>query len=139
MFEWKNGSLEFKQKIKGFSESSRILEFDGDKLWIAHGYKGVFKLEFNENFTEVISSKRYDSRSGFPSDVLINVFKISNQLIFTADRGFYRFNETEDKFEPSVEYGDVLTKQTTMVDMESDELGNIYYIEQNKLGVLKLQ
>jgi len=139
LFEWKNGSLEFKQKIKGFSESSRILEFDGDKLWIAHGYKGVFKLEFNEDFTEVISSKRYDSRSGFPSDVLINVFKISNQLIFTADRGFYRFNETEDKFEPSVEYGDVLTKQTTMVDMESDELGNIYYIEQNKLGVLKLQ
>lgn len=133
-----NGKLiKFRNTIEGFEESSRLIEMDEEVIWVAHGYKGMFKIRLNEEMTEVESAKLYDSRKGFPRDVLINVFKIENRLVFTADAGFYNYNNDQDYFEPSGVYQTLLGDGVTMVDMESDPLGNIYFIERQKLGVLK--
>ncbi|TDQ14779.1 ligand-binding sensor domain-containing protein [Algoriphagus boseongensis] len=139
LFEWKDNTLQFIQKIKGFDESSRVMEFDGNTLWIAHGYKGVFKIKFNDDLTEVVESKVYDSRQGFPTNVLINVYKIANQLIFTANGGFYGYDPSTDSFKPLAEYNDLFRYGTVMADLEPDDLGNIYFIEQTKLGVIQPQ
>ncbi len=137
LFKWENGDLKFVQKIKGFDESSRVMEFDGNTLWIAHGYKGVFKVQLNEDFTEVIESKLYNSADGFPNDVLINVHRVANQLVFTANGGFYTYVEDKDIFIPQDEYNDLFGYGTVIADLESDELGNIYFIEESQLGVIK--
>jgi DNA-binding CsgD family transcriptional regulator len=139
ILEWRNGSFVFKGKVKGFEESSRLIEIEGDQIWISHGYKGVFKVRMNEEFSEVVESKLYNSDNGFPSDVLINVFRISNKLVFTANPGFYEYNAQSDKFESSGDFAEIFENTATMVDMESDVLGNVYFIEQKKLGILKIQ
>ncbi|MDF2158798.1 triple tyrosine motif-containing protein [Algoriphagus sp. CAU 1675] len=139
LFEWKNESLAFIKKIQGFNESSRVMEFDGNTLWVAHGYKGVFKIRFNEDYTEVIERKLYNSAQGFPNDVLINVYKISNRLIFTANGGFYGYELNSDYFKPLNEFNDLFGYGTVMADMEADDIGNLYFIEQTKLGVIKPQ
>jgi len=137
ILEVQNGQVKFRNSIKGFEESSRLIVLDEDIIWIAHGYKGVFKIQLNDDFTEVVESKLYNSKNGFPRDVLINVFKIANQLVFTADTGFYKYNKERDSFESSEVYESVLGDGVTMVDMEGDALGNVYFIERQKLGVLK--
>lgn len=139
LLEWKNGSFRFKTKIPGFDESSRLIELDGKDLWISHGYKGVFKVKLSDDLLNVEDYKLYNSADGFPNDFLINVFKVSNKLVFTADQGFYNYNPNLDRFEPSEEFTETLGQNSIMVDMESDVLGNIYFIEQNKLGILKSQ
>lgn len=137
LFEWKNERPVFIQKIRGFDESSRIMEFEGNTLWVAHGYKGVFRIRFNEDFSEVAESILYNKAQGFPNDELINVYRIANQLVFTANGGFYRYDSGLDRFLPWDEFNDLFGYGTRVADLEGDELGNIYFIEQDQLGVIK--
>lgn len=139
LFKWQNGSLSFLQKVKGLEESSRVMEFDGNTLWVAHGYKGVFKLRLSEDLTSVEENKLYNSAQGFPNNDLINVYKVNNRLLFTANGGFYTYKPTDDRFNPIAEFNDLFGYGTVMADLESDELGNIYFIEQSRLGVIKPQ
>ncbi len=104
---------------------------------MAHGYKGVFKISLDEELTRVTESKLYNSRQGFPNDVLINVYKVANRLIFTANGGFYGYDSQSDRFAPLSEYNDLFGYGTVIADLEPDDLGNIYFIEQNQLGLMK--
>lgn len=139
LFQWKNGTLVFVEKIKGLEESSRVMEFDGNTLWVAHGYKGVFKLVLSEDLGEIEENKLYNSAQGFPNNDLINVYRVSNRLIFTANGGFYGYESGTDRFIPLSEFNDLFGYGTVMADLESDELGNLYFIEQARLGVIKPQ
>ncbi|MCZ8134376.1 MAG: triple tyrosine motif-containing protein, partial [Algoriphagus sp.] len=139
LFQWKNGTLSFIKKIKGLEESSRVMEFDGNTLWVAHGYKGVFKLQLSEDLSEVVENKLYNSAQGFPNNDLINVYRVNNRLVFTANGGFYGYEPKEDRFIPLSEFNDLFGYGTVMADLETDELGNLYFIEQSRLGVIKPQ
>lgn len=125
------------QEIKGFEESSRIMEFDDEYLWITQGYKGAFRLKLSDDLKEVEEVKLYNSQNGFPSDLLINVYKINSRLVFTAEQGFFEYDKSEDRFIPLTHFNELLGEESSMVDMEADEVGNIYFIERAKLGVLK--
>lgn len=137
LLEWRNGKLEDKLKVTGFDESSRVMEFDRSTLWIAQGYKGVFKVALSDDLSKVTSSKLYKSEDGFPSDVLINVYNIANQLVFTAERGFFEYNPTTDRFDSLEHYNELIGFEASVVDLEADEIGNVYFIEQSKLGVIQ--
>ncbi|WP_103923403.1 two component regulator three y domain-containing protein [Algoriphagus boritolerans] len=139
LFKWQNGELVYVHKIRGFDESSRVMEFDGNILWVAHGYKGVFRVKFNPDFSEVVESDLYNSADGFPNDVLINVHRVANQMIFTANGGFYRYDSEKNYFFPWDEFNDLFGYGTVIADLESDELGNIYFIEQSQLGIIKTE
>jgi len=124
-------------KISGFDESSRVMEFDGNDLWVTQGYKGAYRIELSEDLSEVKRVKLYNSANGFPSDLLINVYKIDNQLIFTSDSGFYQYDKESDSFTSLEALDELVGPNASIVDMEADEIGNIYFIERTKLGVLK--
>ena len=87
----------------------------------------------------MVSSKLYNSSDGFSSDVLVNVFKIANQLVFTANYGFYTYDKEFDRFVNNDTYNEVLGMGSSIVDMEMDEIGNVYFIERDRLGVIKPQ
>ncbi len=137
LFKRKNGSLAFERKIVGFDESSRVMEFDGTTLWVAHGYKGVFKLDLSKDLSKVDEIKLYNSAQGFPNNDLINVYRVNNKLIFPANGGFYAYQSEKDRFEPLAELNNLFGYGTVVADVETDELGNSYFIEQSRLGVIK--
>jgi DNA-binding CsgD family transcriptional regulator/ligand-binding sensor domain-containing protein len=137
LFHKRNGKLTFIQEIQGFSESSRVMEFDGTTLWIAHGYKGVFKVSLSDDLKKVVASKQYTSAQGFPTDDLINVFRVGDRLIFTANGGVFEFDSQQDRFVPVDEINNLFGYGTVMADLETDALGNVYFIEQSRLGILR--
>lgn len=139
LFKKVGGRLQFIQKIKGFEESSRVMEFDGTTLWVAHGYKGVYRITLSEDLGTVLESKLYNSAHGFPNDVLINVFKAADRLLFTANGGIYQFDQEKESFSPMDEFNSLFGYGTVMADLESDALGNIYFIEQSRLGIIRFQ
>lgn len=137
LFQKINGKLAFVQEIEGFSESSRVMEFDGTTLWIAHGYKGVFKVALSNDLTRVVASKQYTSAEGFPTDDLINVFRVEDRLIFTANGGVFEYDVQQDRFVPVNEINELFGYGSVMADLETDALGNVYFIEQSRLGILR--
>lgn len=125
-------------QIPGLFESSRVMQFDGNNnLWMTHGYKGAFKIKIDFETDSILDVDFYNSNHGFPSDFLINVFKIKNELLFTGEQGVYRYNSEIDAFEPHQTYTDLLGRNIQIRDMDEDPLGNIYFITANQCGVIK--
>ncbi len=136
LFEKVNNSWKKKQNLNGFAESSRVMEFDKDgALWVTHGYKGAYRIHLNGD--SVTSVEFYGAGKGFPSNNLINVFSIRNELIFTGEYGIYRYNSSRNAFEPDQFYAKLLGSRSQIWMMREDSFGNIYFIGSDQIGVLK--
>lgn len=136
LFEKKNGDLKFIRKIAGINESCRIMEFDQDNtLWMTHGYKGAYRIQLNSNLDSA-SFQFYGSESGFPTNLLISVWKINNRLVFTTEEGVYRYNSEKDSFEQDPFFEKYLPGVRGIVKMAEDPMGNIFYISEVEVGAL---
>ncbi|WP_316827153.1 triple tyrosine motif-containing protein [Pedobacter miscanthi] len=91
--------LKFAAKIGGFDAPSRYVEQDnkGD-IWVAHAYKGLYKLTLSPNYTSVTGTKYFDEKNGLPGNYNINIFNLENKIVFSSDAGFYTYDELSDKF-----------------------------------------
>lgn len=124
-----NGEWTFISKIKGLNESSRVMEEDAEgNIWMSHGYKGVYKIKLNESLESIDELTFYDSSDGFPSNILINVFKVNNRLIFSSENGIYSFNEDTQRFVLDAEFSELLGDKIQIREMTEDSNGNIYFI-----------
>ncbi|HKL67823.1 MAG TPA: triple tyrosine motif-containing protein, partial [Bacteroidales bacterium] len=120
---------------KGFSESSRYIEWDNDDLWISHGYKGLFRLKFTDDFTKVIDIKSFDAdkfSDGNSSQVLT---KLDDELIISSNTALYRITESD-----TVEYYNELDdyfSESYPDRMIQDRYKNIWYFINGSAGVLR--
>lgn len=82
LFRKTTDGLEFVRKLEGFEESSRVMEEDEDgNIWMTHGYKGVYRINLSDDL-KAVQYQYYGQEKGLPSKVLINVWKLNNNLIF---------------------------------------------------------
>ncbi|KEO75562.1 regulator [Anditalea andensis] len=131
--------LKLLRKLKGFNESSRIMEQDDDgNIWMTHGYKGVYKLKLNKNLDSV-EATFYSIENGLPSNLWISVWKINNRLLFTTEQGIYTYNALKDTFERDTQFIAHFPDGELITSMVEDPLGNIFYIGNNEVGVLEKQ
>lgn len=139
LFKKKGNSLEFVREIKGFSESSRVMELDENgNIWMTHGYKGVYRLTLNQTLDSV-SVKFYGEKQGFPSNILINVWKIDNRLLFSSESQIYSYNEDLDRFVIDEFFEPYFPPESRVSYMQEDPMGNIYYLAGDEIGVLEKQ
>ena len=88
-------------RLDGFNESSRDIiqgEEEGS-FWVCHGYKGVFKVQLDKNYQNVIAVESFEDR-GLPSPFNINVFEYQNQIVFTTNYGIYTYDNEQNTFVP---------------------------------------
>ncbi len=137
LIEKRNGGWEVIKKFENFEESSRRFQFaDNTTIWMSHGYKGLYKLDFSSSFEALENVKLYDEKDGFPSNRLINVFKIENKFTFTAEQGIYKYNAAQDRFIPDTTLNSFFEGQRIR-ELEVDILGNLYFITDREIGVMK--
>ncbi|WP_188463123.1 two-component regulator propeller domain-containing protein [Marivirga lumbricoides] len=139
LFEKTVKGLKFIRKLDGFQESSRVMQEDqnGD-IWMTHGYKGVYKIQLNKNLTGV-EYKYYGTESGLPSTVLINVWRVNNRLIFTTERGVYRYDKSTDRFIKDDFFNEMLGPDSQIMSLSEDPIGNVFYASMKEIGVLEKQ
>jgi ligand-binding sensor domain-containing protein/DNA-binding CsgD family transcriptional regulator len=138
LYEKSGGHWKYKEKVKGFTESSRIMAEDQrGNLWMTHGYKGAFKISLNETLDSVKNVLFYGENKGFPSNNLINVFKIRNELLFTSEYGIYTYDAAVDRFKRDELFTKMLGPNVQLWSIQEDALGNIYFIGSEHIGVLK--
>ena len=136
-FRKRNGQFELVQKMQGFSESSRVFEFDAHRtLWMSHGYKGVYRLGVTQDLMSPPISF-FGAQDGFPSNILINVYKIDDELVFPAQHGVYAYDTTAQSFRPHEVFDPLLADYGHVSKMVQDALGNVYFIADNQLGLLR--
>jgi DNA-binding CsgD family transcriptional regulator len=137
-FDQENGQWKPGTKAEGFNESSRVMEFDRDgNLWITHGYKGVFKLTLDFQKEKITGVSFYGADRGFPSNLLINVYVVRKELVFTSEQGVYRYNKQDDRFVLEPMFATYLGANAQLWNIREDAIGNIYFSGRELIGVMR--
>lgn len=130
-----NNSWVYQTKVKGFEESSRVIETDKNgNIWIAHGYKGIFKLKLNDTFDAVSDVQFYNQTAGFPSSLFLNTFKINDQILFGTTKGVYKQNTSSKKMIPDPLFKKYLGMENHIRLLKSDNQDNIWYVSGENTG-----
>ena len=115
-------SWQYSNKLKGFNISSRFVELTSDTtMLVSHGYKGVFKLTFDnalksiQESIQLLTEKSPSSLSSLQGDT----------YYFNAN-GFYKYNQLNNSFEinplvSSLTENDMFTSRK-MVAVSNDQL-----------------
>ena len=132
-YDYKNGSFVNKNVAAHF-ESSRFICMDNNSIWVAHPYKGIYRVQLIGNSPEV---KYYTPKEGVLSPNGNYIFKIKNRIILTTENGIYEYNDVKDLFEPSQFYNGLLGNKKIRY-LKEDGSGNIWFVFDKILGVVDL-
>ncbi len=134
-----SGQWEFVRQLEGLEESCRFVTEDADgALWVSHPYRGAYRIELSPDLSRIQSAKLYNAQHGFPSDLLIHVFTLGEELVFTAERGIYSYNPEQDRFELHQELNAFLGEDRQTKRLLKDKDGNIWFVVGDEVGVLKI-
>ncbi len=140
LLEKKGEIWQFKNKIDGFTESSRFVQTDkSGYIWVSHSYKGIFRVKPDSSFKKALNVKLFTSKNGLPSDKSNFLFQIQSEILITSLKGIYKFNNSKEVFEKELLYSPYLTENQQIDYLHQDSLNNIWYCANKKLGVLRLQ
>jgi ligand-binding sensor domain-containing protein/DNA-binding CsgD family transcriptional regulator len=124
-------------KVRDLVESSRIMEFENDStIWMTQGYKGAYRIQMDKNLKKTKSVTHYGIKNGFPSNTLISVYQMDNQLVFTGASGIYDYHVESDTFKLNQSLSKILGKEHVS-KLTMGENGDIYYIGGRKIGRLR--
>ncbi|WNH14025.1 triple tyrosine motif-containing protein [Thalassobellus suaedae] len=95
IIERKNNTWVLKNKIKGFNFSSKFFEISGNKILVSHEYKGVFILEVNDDFTEVV---KMDKDLNVEKELNSSLINYNDNIYYTYSNGVFKYKEKINSF-----------------------------------------
>ena len=132
--EWK-----FIQKISDLVESSRFLEEDiYGNLWVAHPYKGIYKINKSDGYSDS-NVELLGKDEGLFSDLHNHLFKIKDEIIFCAEKGFFTYNYDSKRFVPYTPFYAIFEDWTKIRRLAETPSGNIWFISNTEIGVLEVK
>lgn len=139
LLEWQNGWQFTKDYEADWKESCRIMTQDElGNIWVSHPYRGVFKVKLADDYSKLENVKLYNSQHGFPSDLLIYVFKIGDEAVFCAEKGVYSYNATTDSFEPNEKWNNFFGQDTRVRRLIEASNGDIWFVTDEAVGLLQI-
>ena len=96
ILEKRDGNWSFRNKIPGFEISSRYIEFvDSNSILISHEYKGVYRLTFDQNLSQINEIEKFKSVQKGLYSSLVN-FK--GEILYANQYGIWQFCREKNDF-----------------------------------------
>ncbi len=133
-YDYKNGVFTNKNLVAHF-ESARFVCTDNNSIWVAHPYKGIYRVQLKDERTA--ETKYYTHKEGVLSPNGNYIFKIKNRIILTTENGIFEYNEIKDEFYPSPFYNELFGRKNVRY-MKEDNSGNIWFVFDKILGVVDM-
>ncbi len=89
-----NEQWKYRNKIIGFNISSRFFELIDNRVFVNHEYKGIFKVDVNEDFTKVIKTVCDSTLKGSNSAITI----YNSDLLYAYKKGVFSYKRKLDRF-----------------------------------------
>lgn len=135
----RNGEWVFLDEVKGFRESSRNIFVDKkNQFWISHGYRGLFKLVLNEDFSEVRSVRLFRDEAGLPRELPYNIQRVKDKMMVTTREGILQYDFSKNRFVPDEFYNDLFASHGFIDKIFEDTAGNLWYYTDEQLGIMRL-
>ena len=134
LFQYEKNSFVSKGNLPDFTASSQFLGIDNNNtLWVAQPFQGVYKMDISDVAHPRV--RLYTEKNGLPSFLKNHLFKVKNRIVVATEKGIYEYNAQTDGFEPSAYFKEFLGERNIRF-LREDGAGNIWFIEENSLGVL---
>jgi DNA-binding CsgD family transcriptional regulator len=134
------GQWQVRNRIKGFAESSRFVQYDQmGNIWVSQTYKGIFRIKCDSKWENVLNAKLFTSKNGLPADQANLLFKIQSEILVATEKGICRFNDRTQQFENDVKYSPYFDKGMQIDYLYQDSVQNIWFSVDKQIGVLRLQ
>jgi DNA-binding CsgD family transcriptional regulator len=122
--------------IPGFNASAQFMAIDNNNtVWVAHPYRGVYKVDMTDTAHPLV--KLYTEKNGLPSYLKNHLFKVKNHIVVATEKGVYEYDAQSDSFQLSA-YFIGFFGERNIRHLKEDAAGNIWFIEDNSLGVVDL-
>lgn len=122
-----NGERLVSRKYDGFQESCRIMEFDeAGNLWMSHGYKGIYRMQFDPSYSRISNVTFYGETKGLPSDLNNEVVKIGKKVFFASLDGLYSYNDVTGLIELNKGYTGLFNTEQPITKLIQDRWGRIH-------------
>lgn len=83
-----------RNKLEGFSNSSRYFEVLDQKIFVNHEYKGIFHLTVDQQFEKVINFWVDNTLKGANSSIK----KYNGNVMYAYKNGVFVYDQTQDRF-----------------------------------------
>lgn len=129
----------FSHFIKGkFNESSPMFEEDEDgSIWFSHWQKGLFRLYINQNYDSIMRVDLYNEKKGFPSNRNNTLFKVGNEIIFSSELGFYKYNNKSDKMEVYHKWNKMFSTPPAYMRLHESTNGDVWCVSGRFIGLAR--
>jgi ligand-binding sensor domain-containing protein len=134
-----NNEFYYLDEIEGFTESSREMYLDSNHyMWVSHGYKGLFRLKINNDFSGVLGSRLYLNNAGLPNELPYNIQIINTSMRITTREGILKFDYDSDQFIEDPQLNLLFEGKGFIDKIHQDSFGNLWYFTSDHLGVMRL-
>ena len=132
-----NNQWVFRNKIEGFNYSSRYLEITNNReVFVCHEYKGIFRLQLDENFNKTNKFYTYTSPGKGKNAGLT---KYNNEIYYAYKDGFFKLNKSTNKFEKNKVLSTIFEKKEyTSGNLIVDRSNKLWLFSKNYIHYLTL-
>lgn len=130
-YNYQNGTFVSKNLHAHF-ESARFVVIDNNSIWVAHPYKGIYRVQHIETTPTI---KFYTAKEGVQSINGNYIFKIQNRVILTSENGIFEYDNQSDEFKPANDLNKYF-KGKKIRYLKEDNSGNIWFVFDKTLGVI---
>ena len=120
-----------KNNITGFDISSRFFEISNNgKIIVSHGYKGVYKLSVNSDFTNIID---YELDSVALKGGNTSLAKFDNNIYYNYDKGMLKYNSLSNDFSKDTLLSNLSSKDLLYGIIRNDFDGKLWLFSENNI------
>ena len=124
-----NNNWVLKNKLSGFDISSRFFELSNNgKIIVSHGYKGVYKLTVNSEFTEIID---YELDSDAVKGGNTSLAKFDNNIYYNFIDGVMKYNSITNEFSRDTLLSNLSKKDLFYGIIRNDLDGKLWLFSEN--------
>ncbi|MCM5663046.1 helix-turn-helix and ligand-binding sensor domain-containing protein [Galbibacter mesophilus] len=117
------------KEVEGIDFPVKKIVFEKEyTAWVAHTYKGVYRIHFSEDYSKVTKIEK-DFNSQFKNEYLIKLFSIAGQVAFYNEEEWFVYNSLEQKIEPFTSLKTILGKEKDAYPITDDGLNPIVFIK----------
>ena len=117
------------KQIKGCDDDSGMFEEDRDgKIWFYRWMKGLFRLTLTEECDSVSKIEYFGTNAGLPSNNNNLVNRLGNEIIFSSDNGYWKYDYNSGRMIPAEEINSMFTVLPKAVSFVESPSGDLYFM-----------
>lgn len=125
-------------KYADFSESSRLLAMKDTVIWMAHPYRGVYRIvPYPARHT--LSVAFMGRAQQLPSDLGNQLFQLQQQILFTGSKGVFQYDPVRGIFVSDSSFIQIFGSDVPVYYLSQDKNGHIWYQTAQETGVLLIE